>query len=113
MALDLVGRQCAGGLDWVRGSVMTRCAGFSVNMIWRKSRVLTQTESPESLAFFSGMMMTVSGGIAMLVHAEPIGGRLLAQLVMMGVFCATGTLCFYTAVKHTSASNVVMYHQGT
>jgi drug/metabolite transporter (DMT)-like permease len=56
------------------------------------------------------MIMTASGGIAMLVHAEPIGGLLLGQLVMMGVFCAAGTLCFYTAVKHTSASNVSQYH---
>lgn len=29
---------------------------------------------------------------------------------MMGVFCAVGTLSFYAAVKHTSASNVSQYH---
>jgi drug/metabolite transporter (DMT)-like permease len=29
---------------------------------------------------------------------------------MMGVFCAAGTLSFYFAVKHTSASNVSQYH---
>jgi hypothetical protein len=29
---------------------------------------------------------------------------------MMGVFCAAGTLSFYVAVKHTSASNVSQYH---
>jgi drug/metabolite transporter (DMT)-like permease len=28
----------------------------------------------------------------------------------MGVFCAAGTLSFYVAVKHTSASNVSQYH---
>jgi drug/metabolite transporter (DMT)-like permease len=28
----------------------------------------------------------------------------------MGVFCALGTLCFYIAVKHTSAANVSQYH---
>jgi drug/metabolite transporter (DMT)-like permease len=107
IALDPWGGNTPG--DWIGYlACMTCVACFSVNMIW--SRVLTQTESPESLAFFSGMMMTVSGGIAMLVHAEPIGGRLLGQLVMMGVFCAAGTLCFYTAVKHTSASNVSQYH---
>lgn len=107
IALDPWGGNTPG--DWIGYlACMTCVACFSVNMIW--SRVLTQTESPESLAFFSGMIMTVSGGIAMLVHAEPIGGLLLAQLVMMGVFCAAGTLCFYTAVKHTSASNVSQYH---
>jgi drug/metabolite transporter (DMT)-like permease len=28
----------------------------------------------------------------------------------MGLFCALGTLCFYIAVKHTSAANVSQYH---
>jgi drug/metabolite transporter (DMT)-like permease len=107
IALDPWGGNAPG--DWIGyAACMTCVACFSVNMVW--SRVLTQTESPESLAFFSGMIMTASGGIAMLVHAEPIGGLLLGQLVMMGVFCAAGTLCFYTAVKHTSASNVSQYH---
>lgn len=107
VALDPWGGTAPG--DWIGyAACMTCVACFSVNMVW--SRVLTQTESPESLAFFSGMIMTASGGIAMLIHAEPIGGGLLAQLVMMGVFCAAGTLCFYTAVKHTSASNVSQYH---
>ena len=107
IALDPWGGTTPG--DWIGYlACMTCVACFSVNMVW--SRVLTQTETPESLAFFSGMIMTVSGGIAMLVHADPIGGRLLAQLIAMGVFCAGGTLCFYTAVKHTSASNVSQYH---
>jgi drug/metabolite transporter (DMT)-like permease len=31
-------------------------------------------------------------------------------LAAMGLFCALGTLCFYIAVKHTSAANVSQYH---
>jgi drug/metabolite transporter (DMT)-like permease len=107
IALDPWGGNAPG--DWIGyAACMTCVACFSVNMVW--SRVLTQTESPESLAFFSGMVMTAAGGAAMAVHLEPIGGLLLGQLVMMGVLCAAGTLCFYTAVKHTSASNVSQYH---
>jgi drug/metabolite transporter (DMT)-like permease len=107
IALDPWGGTTPG--DWIGYVACMVCvACFSVNMVW--SRVLTQTESPESLAFFSGMIMTVAGGIAMIVHAEPIGSRLLAELIAMGIFCAAGTLCFYTAVKHTSASNVSQYH---
>lgn len=107
VALDPWGGSTPG--DWIGYLACTICvACFSVNMVW--SRVLTQTETPESLAFFSGVIMTVAGGVAMLVHAEPIGGRLVAELIAMGVFCAAGTLCFYTAVKHTSASNVSQYH---
>jgi drug/metabolite transporter (DMT)-like permease len=36
--------------------------------------------------------------------------RLTAGLFAMGLFCALGTLCFYIAVKHTSAANVSQYH---
>jgi len=107
VALDPWGGTTPG--DWIGYLACMICvACFSVNMVW--SRVLTQTESPESLTFFSGMIMTAVGGIAMLLHADPIGARLLAELIAMGVFCAAGTLCFYTAVKHTSASNVSQYH---
>ena len=95
--------------DWIGfGACMVCVACFSVNMVW--SRVLTRTETPESLGFFSGLVMAVAGTGAMLIHAEPVGGRLLAGLFAMGAFCAAGSICFYIAVKHTSASNVSQYH---
>jgi drug/metabolite transporter (DMT)-like permease len=84
-------------------------ACFSINMVW--SRVLTQTESPESLAFFSGIV-TACVGFALMafVRATPLTLKLTIGLLAMGVFCALGTLCFYIAVKHTSAANVSQYH---
>jgi drug/metabolite transporter (DMT)-like permease len=78
-------------------------------MVW--SRVLTQTESPESLAFFSGIVTAVVGFALMaFVHTAALTLRLTLGLVAMGLFCALGTLCFYIAVKHTSAANVSQYH---
>ncbi len=84
-------------------------ACFSTNMVW--SRVLTRTESPESLAFFSGLVTgSVGFALMMTVHAAPLTIRLTTTLFAMGLFCALGTLCFYIAVKHTSAANVSQYH---
>jgi len=96
--------------DWIGFAACMVCvACFSVNMVW--SRVLTQTERPESLAFFSGLVTAVAGFVLMaLVHAEPLTLPLTAGLFAMGLFCALGTLCFYVAVKHTSAANVSQYH---
>lgn len=96
--------------DWIGiGACMVCVACFSVNMVW--SRVLTRTESPESLAFFSGLVTAAVGFALMtLVHAEPLTVRLTAGLFAMGLFCALGTLCFYIAVKHTTAANVSQYH---
>jgi drug/metabolite transporter (DMT)-like permease len=81
---------------------------FSINMVW--ARVLTRTEPPESLAFFSGLVTAVAGLALTSLHPRPLTPTLWLGLGMMGVFCAAGTLSFYVAVKHTSASNVSQYH---
>jgi drug/metabolite transporter (DMT)-like permease len=55
-------------------------------------------------------MMAVVGLGAMFWHAEPVDGRLLLALSAMGAFCSAGSICFFLALKHTSASNVSQYH---
>ena len=96
--------------DWIGYAACGVCVScFSVNMVW--SRVLTRTEAPESLALFSGLVTAAAGfGLMLGVHGEPLTPLLWLGLAAMGLFCALGTLCFYIAVKHTSAANVSQYH---
>lgn len=95
--------------DWIGFAACMVCVScFSVNMVW--SRVLTRTQTPESLAFSSGIVMAVAGFAAMLWHVEPVNGQLLLGLLAMGAFCAGGSICFFIALKHTSASTVSQYH---
>ena len=95
--------------DWAGFAACMACvAFFSVNMVW--SRVLTQTERPESLTFFSGVIMAAGCFGLMLWHAEPLTARLTAGLVAMGLFCALGSLFFFIALKHTTAATVSQYH---
>lgn len=97
--------------DWVGVAACAVCVScFSTNMVW--SRVLTRTEQPESLAFFSGLVTCAVGLVCMGAWgAQPIAtARLGVGLAAMGVFCALGTLCFYVAVKHTTAASVAQYH---
>jgi drug/metabolite transporter (DMT)-like permease len=95
--------------DWIGFVACMMCvACFSANMVW--SRVMTQTEKPESLTFFSGLLMAISGFGFMLWHSEPLTERLAVILVAMGLFCTFGSLCFFVALKHTSAANVSQYH---
>ncbi|MFZ0631210.1 MAG: DMT family transporter [Acidobacteriaceae bacterium] len=101
--------------DWIGYTACFICvACFSVNMVW--SRVLTQTENPESLTLFSGAVMTVvgfslmAGFWLMLPHTRPITPRIGALLVAVGVLCATGSLCFFVALKNTAAANVSQIH---
>ena len=104
------GQSTAREADWIGFLACIVCvACFSTNMVW--SRVLTQTETPESLAFFSGLVTAIAGlSLMVFVRYAPITFRLTASLFAMGAFCALGTLCFYIAVKHTSAANVSQYH---
>lgn len=107
VAVDPFGSSRQG--DWIGVTACMICvACFSVNMVW--SRVLTRTEHPESLTFFTGVVMVVAGFGLMLWHAAPLTPRLTGGLCAMGVFCALGSLCFFIAVKHTSAANVSQYH---
>jgi drug/metabolite transporter (DMT)-like permease len=95
--------------DWIGvGACMICVACFSTNMVW--SRVLTRTETPESLAFCSGLVTATVGFAMMLFHAAPLTVPIAGGLFAIGAFCAAGTLCFYIAVKHTSAANVSQYH---
>lgn len=95
--------------DWTGFSACMVCvACFSVNMVW--SRVLTQTERPESLTFFSGAVVAVAGFGLMLGHAAPVTPRLAGILVAMGLFCSLGTMCFFIALRHSSPSTVSQYH---
>jgi drug/metabolite transporter (DMT)-like permease len=89
-------------------SCLVCVACFSVNMVW--SRVLTRTEPPESLAFCSGVVTAIAGLALTSLHPRPLTPTLWLALGTMGIFCAAGTLSFYFAVKHTSASNVSQYH---
>jgi len=95
--------------DWVGYAACMVCvACFSANMVW--SRVLTQTESAESLTFFSGVVMAVFGFGLMLWQAAPLTPLLSAGLCAMGLFCAMGSFLFFVALKHTTAATVAQYH---
>ena len=107
----------AGGrqADWIGYTACLVCvACFSVNMVW--SRVLTQTEDAESLTLFSGVVMAVvgfslMGGARLLApHSGSLPPRTGALLIAVGVLCATGSLCFFAALKHTTAANVSQLH---
>ena len=95
--------------DWIGYVACMVCvACFSVNMVW--SRVLMRTETPESLTLFSGFVMIVAGLGLMMWHAEPVTLRLAATLTAMGLFCAFGSMCFFVALKHTSPVSVSQCH---
>jgi len=81
---------------------------FSVAVVW--SRVISQTERPESMTWFSALVSASVGLLAMLVHAEPIAIPELVALLAMGLLCALGSICIAVALKYTTAATVSQYH---
>jgi len=96
--------------DWIGYAACMVCVlCFSVNMVW--SRVLMRTETPESLTLFAGVVQVIVGAALMMAwHAEPVTPRLAATLTAMGLFCACGSMCFFVALKNTSAVHVSQCH---
>ncbi len=81
---------------------------FSVAVVW--SRVITQSERPESMTWFSALVSACIGLLAMLVHAERFSGRVFLALLAMGMLCAIGSILIATALKYTTAATVSQYH---
>jgi drug/metabolite transporter (DMT)-like permease len=95
--------------DWIGFAACMICvACFSVNMVW--SRVLMRTETPESLTLFSGVTQFLACALLMAGHAEPVNLKLGITLGAMGLFCAFGSMCFFVALQSTSPVHVSQCH---
>ena len=94
------------GAGLVACAVCVSC--FSVAIVW--TRVISQTERPETMTFFSGLVSAAVGLLGMLAHALPVHARLLAALLAAGLLCALGNICIFVALKRTTAATVSQYH---
>ncbi len=107
IAVNPFGAACQG--DWIGFAACMICvACFSVNMVW--SRVLMRTETPESLTLFSGVTQFLACALLMAGHAEPVNLKLGITLGAMGLFCAFGSMCFFVALQSTSPVHVSQCH---
>jgi len=107
VAVDPFGHARQGdGIGYAACALCVACFSLSIVM----SRRLTQTESPESLTFVSGVLMAMVGFGMMLWRFSPMSLRVTGALCAMGFFCALGSWCFFQAVKHAPAATVSQYH---
>ncbi len=81
---------------------------FSTSIVW--SRRMTQSETRESLTFFSGLVLACIGAMGTLFAAAPVTPRVLLLLAGGGCFGIVGSLCFYAALRQSSAATVSQYH---
>ncbi len=107
IAINPLGHSTQG--DWAGYAACAVCVTcFSSNIVWL--RRMTQTETTESMVFFSNATKAILCGSLLLWHAEPITFPVLFCLAAVGVFGVIGDLCTFLALKYTAAANVSQYH---
>ena len=95
--------------DWVGYLSCAVCVVcFSTNVVW--SRVLTKSEDPRAMTFFSGLGMLAYGLVTLPLGFAGFSLQLFGLMAMMGLFCLLGTLFVFFAVKYTTAANVSPFH---
>lgn len=95
--------------DWIGYVAMVFAVlTFSANAVWL--RVMTQTETPDSLTFFNFLVEMIAGFVGMLFYAAPLTLEFLVILFMASALSVLGRICNLTALKHTTAATVSQFH---
>jgi drug/metabolite transporter (DMT)-like permease len=81
---------------------------FAGSTVWL--RLITQSETSDSIAFFAFVVGTVLCGALMAWHAAPVGPFTLLILFAMAVFTLIGNLCNFSALRLTTAATVSQFH---
>jgi drug/metabolite transporter (DMT)-like permease len=81
---------------------------FSGSTVWL--RVITQSETSDSIAFFTSVVGVVLCGVVTAWHAAPVGPFALLTLFAMAVFTLIGNLCNFTALRLATAATVSQFH---
>lgn len=89
-------------------AALASTTAFSVSTVLL--RVLTQSESSDSLAFFTGFVQAIFGLLLMAWHAEPLTVGTMLTLMLMAGFCVAGNLCNFGALRLTHAATVAQFH---
>jgi drug/metabolite transporter (DMT)-like permease len=95
--------------DWIgyaAASVGVLC--FSASAVWL--RVMTQSETIDSIAFFYSVVGAILCGGLTAWHAAPVSLSMLLLLFAMAVFTLAGQLCNFTAMRLTTAATVSQFH---
>jgi drug/metabolite transporter (DMT)-like permease len=95
--------------DWIGyAAVSVGVLCFSASAVWL--RVMTQSETSDSIVFFYGLVGTLVCGGLMAWHAAPVGLSMLLVLFAMAVFTLVGQFCNITAMRLATAATVSQFH---
>jgi drug/metabolite transporter (DMT)-like permease len=95
--------------DWTGyGAVLVGVLCFSASAVWL--RVMTQSETSDSIVFFYGLVGALLCGGMAAWHAAPVTPSMLLLLFAMAVFSLVGQLCNFTTLRLITAATVSQFH---
>jgi drug/metabolite transporter (DMT)-like permease len=95
--------------DWTGyAAVSVSVLCFSISAVWL--RVMTQSETADSIVFFYGLVGAVLCGGLTAWRAAPVSPSMLLMLFAMAVFTLAGQLCNLTAIRLATAATVSQFH---
>lgn len=91
---------------WAAIAVSVMC--FSGGSVWL--RVITRSETSDSIAFFFGVVGLVVCGVPTALAGVPVSVPTLMLFPAMAAFSLLGQLCNYTAMRLAAAATVSQFH---
>jgi drug/metabolite transporter (DMT)-like permease len=107
VAIDPIGSLTQG--DWTGyAAAFVSVLCFSVSIVWL--RLITQSETSDSIAFFTGLVGTALCGGLTAWHGAPVNPSMLLLLLVMAFFVLVGNLCSFAALRLATAATVSQFH---
>jgi len=107
IAIDPFGSLTRGDLaGWAAMAVSVAC--FSAGAVWL--RVITKSETNDSLAFCFGAVGILICGVPTAFTAVPLSISTLILFPAMAAFSLVGQLCNYSAMRRVPAATVSQFH---
>jgi drug/metabolite transporter (DMT)-like permease len=95
--------------DWTGYTAMfVSVICFAASAVWL--RLITQSETSDSIAFFTSLVGAALCGGLTAWYAVPVSPATLLILFAMAVFTLIGSLCNFTALRMTTAATVSQFH---
>ncbi len=108
IAINPTGMQFVSGGWMGSGLTMLGVLIFALNVLWL--RIMSQTESVQSMVLSSHLAAAVVGLVPMLIHFEPISLGTFGVLFAAGFFNVIGNLSIFSALKYAPATTISQFH---
>lgn len=96
--------------DWIGyGAAFIGTVCFAVSTVWL--RTMTQSETADSLTFFTALVEAIAGlGLMLFWHVAPLTGWPFLVMAITAIVNVAGCMSMYTALRDAPAATIAPFH---